>query len=252
MSDSIVLDKCRDLDALLRTKYDAKGGSLGQLAKSVEKKLPIAALLLIRLLTTIRNRKIKDRQNFPFPLEIRYPMIDLDFFEKIHSEIINIIGDSYTNVPTSQAQNLEVGKNEREPSFLIINKHCSKAIDVPWNLDSDSVVEYEVHKGINQKWLLKSVGDGYFILISAFSGRCLSVKDSSQDDWGSICQQEYTGEYNQHWKISELDDGSYSIHARHSQKALDAANLDIKDLVNPIQWTPHEGALQRWWIKLSI
>lgn len=250
-SSDVILDKCRELEELLRRKYGAKGKSLGNLTSSAESKLPIIGTLSMRTLAEIRNKIIKERKQFPVGVNTYLRNIDLAYFEALSSEIINLIGDSDAIIQSHPPESMDILEKNCKFYFLIVNKHCNKAIDVSWDVNDDKIFEYDIHKSINQKWLLKEVDDGYVSLISAFSKKCLSVKDGSQDDWAEICQKEYTGDYSQHWKMTELDDGSYSIRARHSGKGLDAANHGLENSVNPIQWTAHEGDIQRWWIRLS-
>lgn len=137
-------------------------------------------------------------------------------------------------------------------SFLIVNKFNNKALDVSWQRSDDAVYQFDGHKNINQHWHLRDAGEGFVVIMSAYSGKCLDVDGHSEDEGALIHQWNYTGGWNQHWRLHELEDGSYQICARHSGQAMDAASWDVENGVRPVQWGWHGADIQRWWLKPAI
>lgn len=136
-------------------------------------------------------------------------------------------------------------------SFLIINKYNNKPLEVSPQISDHSVYQFDRHKNINQQWQFRDAGDGFVIIMSAYSGKCLDVDGYREDEGAVVHQWKHTGALNQHWRLTELDDGSYNICARHSGHVLDAT-WEKENGVKPIQWSWHGKDIQRWWLKPAI
>ena len=95
--DSFVLDKCKAIADILRSRYGAWGHGLGQLANSVEEKLPISAGLALRRIAVVRNKVIKDRERFP--ITVFRDKIDRNYFDRLASELINSLQPNAAQPP---------------------------------------------------------------------------------------------------------------------------------------------------------
>jgi hypothetical protein len=54
---------------------------------------------------------------------------------------------------------------------------------------------------VNEKWLLNSVGQGYYNIVSAASGKVLDLFHEQSSDGTAVIQWKRTGKKNQLWKI---------------------------------------------------
>lgn len=131
--------------------------------------------------------------------------------------------------------------------YLIVNKNSGKCLDVPWEMESHLVHQWECHKNINQQWVLRKVEESVAI-ISRYTGRCLDVDHGSDEDNAGVSQWKYEGTWNQQWILRQLEDHSYQICARHSEKVLDLVWGSADDGATTTQYHWHGGDNQRWWI----
>jgi alpha-amylase len=93
------------------------------------------------------------------------------------------------------------------------------------------------------------LGDGYYKLTAAHSGKVLDVAGKSTADGANIYQWGYGGGSNQQWKIEPLGNGYYRIVARHSGKCVDVSGVSTADGANIHQWNCHGGDNQAWKIE---
>ncbi|MGN1155388.1 MAG: RICIN domain-containing protein [Agathobacter sp.] len=69
-----------------------------------------------------------------------------------------------------------------------------------------------------QKWILKSLNNGYYKIVSVESNLALSVKSDQVTSVDKpLVQEVYTGEFRQQWSISQTANGSYKIKPRSSE-----------------------------------
>jgi len=74
-----------------------------------------------------------------------------------------------------------------------------------WNFDGNNY----------QKWELTNLNNGYYKIISAYSGKALSVKSGEENTGNSrIIQETYGGYYRQQWKIELTVHGMWRISPR--------------------------------------
>ena len=86
--------------------------------------------------------------------------------------------------------------------------------------------------GDDQKWVVTSLNNGYYKIVSSETGYALSVPSGSETAENvSLVQQAYTGATRQQWKITETANGSYKIKARSSESYTE------KDLVMDVQYS---------------
>ena len=110
-------------------------------------------------------------------------------------------------------------------TYFIKNRQYGRYLQID---DNDTVSDYTTSGAIMeqwdydgedyQKWLLTSLDNGYYKIISVESDLALSVKSaeiSSQDV--ALVQEAYTGAYRQQWKITRTENGSYKIKPRSSE-----------------------------------
>ena len=88
--DSFVLDRCKYLSDILRSRYKATGRALGEMVSSVADELPISAVLGLRRLAEIRNKVAKDRIGFPVKIN-KYEELDKHYFGQLCDEVEAIL-----------------------------------------------------------------------------------------------------------------------------------------------------------------
>jgi hypothetical protein len=135
---------------------------------------------------------------------------------------------------------------------LIINKKSGKCLDVPWEMNSYIVHQWDCHRDINQQWILRKVEGNYVAIISRHTGRCLDVDHASVEDNAGVSQWKYHGGWNQQWVLTQLEDHSYQIRARHSEKVLDLVWGGRDDDATTTQYFWHGEDNQRWWIGAAL
>jgi hypothetical protein len=139
-----------------------------------------------------------------------------------------------------------------EMSYLIINKHSQKALDVAGGSTQNSanVQQFDVHGKKNQQWTFKPSGfhngSPVYLIVNVKSSRALDVKGSSREDGANVVQYEITGNKNQLWQIFRTSGPYYRIQALHSGKCLDVTGWNTKNGGNVAQHNCSEAANQQW------
>lgn len=136
--------------------------------------------------------------------------------------------------------------------FLLTNKKSGKCLDVPWEMNSYVVYQWDCHKDINQQWLLRRIEGNYVVIISRYTGRCLDVDHGSNEDNAGVSQWKYHSGLNQQWVLTQLEDYSYQIRARHSEKVLDVTWGSSDRGATTTQYFWHGEDNQRWWIGAAL
>ena len=118
-------------------------------------------------------------------------------------------GISWVNVPLAQL----IAFHEPKFRFLFLNKESYKALDVGGALRRNKapIKVYTPNNGENQIWEIRHRIGTTCSIVAMHSGKCLEVKDRSNDNSALIQQNEYTGATNQLWEIVSNNDGSYRI-----------------------------------------
>lgn len=130
--------------------------------------------------------------------------------------------------------------------FLIVNKQSGRYLDVTSGFANGRVHQWSGNRGKNQQWILRRTEDKTIVVISAFSRKCLDVEGHSfeRSAWLQVWHQH--GGENQRFTFTQLEDGAYSIAAKHSGLVLDCNSHDDGALIT--QWEWHGGDNQRWYV----
>ncbi len=137
-------------------------------------------------------------------------------------------------------------------TYYITARHSGKALDVAnvSTADGANVHQWSYVGGNNQKWVVTSLGSGYYSIINVNSGKSLDVTGGpgATGDGVNIQQWSYVGGTNQQWQIIDVGGGYYRIMARHSGKCVDVdgGSGATGDGVNVHQWSYAGGTNQQW------
>lgn len=129
---------------------------------------------------------------------------------------------------------------------IITNVETGLAIDNMGTFGSGQTVnQWGVNDGQNQRWLLSQNSDTSWNIISTSTWQALDCPGGSNEENLTMIQWQPTRNNNQRWWIDEQSDGTYKIWNQASQMALDGASAT--DNGAPlIQWGWNGGAQQRW------
>lgn len=130
--------------------------------------------------------------------------------------------------------------------FLIINKQSGRYLDVPCRFKNGKIQQWSGHKSKNQQWILRRAEDKTIVVISALSRKCLDIEGHSFEMPAWLQVWHYHGGDNQRFTFTQLEDGAYSIAAKHSGLVLDCNSHDDGALIT--QWEWHGGDNQRWYV----
>ena len=92
------------------------------------------------------------------------------------------------------------------------------------------------------------LGDGYYKLIHAASGKALSVQDDSSLSGTNVCVSEYLGKASQKWAIIQSGSG-YILMVQSSGCALNVDNAGKEDETNVNQAFPNNASNQLWYFE---
>ncbi|WNG27144.1 hypothetical protein F0U62_26370 [Cystobacter fuscus] len=117
-------------------------------------------------------------------------------------------------------------------------QHSGRVIDVPGASTSDGVALTQFSNwGVdNQRWLLESMGDGFFTLRARHSGKCMDVAGASMTAGTNVVQHTCNGGDNQRFRLLPYGNGYFAIQAKHSNQCLDIAGGSMDDGGSLIQW----------------
>lgn len=104
--------------------------------------------------------------------------------------------------------------------------------------------------GSNQKFEIKSVGNGYYTISNINSGKFLDVEYGNKNVGANIIQYTYNGADNQKWLIKSAGNGFYNIISKCNNLYLDIANGQVKNGANILTWLNHNGNNQKFRIEL--
>src|SRR2546430_7878190 len=106
------------------------------------------------------------------------------------------------------------------------------------------------HRAKNQEWFLRRTEDGSIVILSALSGKCLDIEGRNPEKGAWLLVHNYHAGANQKFTFQQLEDGAYSITAKHSDLVLDCNSNDEGAWVT--QWRWHGGDNQRWYVNPSF
>ena len=134
----------------------------------------------------------------------------------------------------------------REGIHYITNKLTGMAIDSEGNYGwGNSVNQWGLNGGINQRWQISQNSDTSFNIISLSTWLALDCPDGSTEQDIGMIQWLPTRNSNQRWWIDEQSDGTYKIWNQESQLVLDGASSTTNG-ASLIQWGWNGGDQQRW------
>ena len=218
------IDALTDFEEILRTFFSAKGDTSDALIDSTRGRLPNSLIHDLHSVRRARNSLAHRRQQC---LESR------EEFERLCTHIRERL--LWFAAPG--------GAMVRS---RIINKATRKCVDVGWERDDAAVYQCEIHGGVNQHWILRQTTDGFYVIQSWYSGKCLDVSGFSCEPGAPVVLWNYWNGQNQVWSIDQLEDGSHVIRARHSGYVLDLAGGTTQNGPHLMQWDWHRGDSQRW------
>lgn len=137
---------------------------------------------------------------------------------------------------------------DQNKSYVIINKHSGKALDVfDWATEDDApLVQWDRNDLAVQQWEIRDVGSGYLQIESRFSGKLVYVKDKLKTDGAEIVQMRPRSSQAHDWQIIDSGGGYYRIINKNSGKALEVYEWSQQAGAPITQWTYHGGDNQLW------
>lgn len=92
--------------------------------------------------------------------------------------------------------------------YVIFACHSGKCLDVCGGnqVDVTNIIQYDYHDGDNEKWILKDVGDGYYV-VSAYYDKnmCWDIYQASDQNGIPLTICSYNGGLNQKFSFERVD-----------------------------------------------
>lgn len=103
----------------------------------------------------------------------------------------------------------------------------------------------------NQRFTFNPTGDGYFRITPVHSGKAIDISSGSTSDGADAIQWTYAGSTNQQWQLAPVEElpveeGTYTIVARHSGKALEVSGGGTTAGTAVVQSTVDGCNCQQW------
>ncbi|WP_405691680.1 non-reducing end alpha-L-arabinofuranosidase family hydrolase [Streptomyces sp. NBC_01185] len=146
------------------------------------------------------------------------------------------------------AQPAEAATVDPNASYVLVNRHSGKALDV-YNMATDDgarITQWTRNDQIQQQWQFVDSGGGYYRIKSRHSGKALDVYNWSTANGGSIVQWADLNAANQQWRLADSSDGYVRFISRHSGKALEVQGASTADNANTVQYDDWGGTNQQW------
>jgi hypothetical protein len=126
--------------------------------------------------------------------------------------------------------------------------HSQKCMDVPGGSSNavTPIQQFSCTGANNQEWSVESVGNGYYRIVSRFSGMCLDVKGFSQQPHAVVQQYPCNGGDNQSFTFRKVSGDYNLIVAKHSGMCLDVKGASTADLAPIQQYSCHGNSNQQW------
>jgi hypothetical protein len=124
--------------------------------------------------------------------------------------------------------------------------------------DGCNIAMYHNTNSSNQKFTVTYVGNGYYSIVNANSGKCVDVEGSTTKQGANISQFTYFGNPNQLWEIRSAGDGSYYLISKlgdSNSLYLDVQGGSASDGVNVWTWgssSANDGKGQKWYFERMI
>jgi uncharacterized repeat protein (TIGR02543 family) len=132
--------------------------------------------------------------------------------------------------------------------YSIRAKHSGKSLDVAgYSSNAGALVnQWTYLANNNQKWEFVDIGNGYYKIVSAHSGKVLDVVNNANKD---ICQATATGTDSQQWKLEKVG-GYYKIINKYYETVLDVSGESKNNGAGVHLWAYVDKANQLWKIEI--
>ena len=138
--------------------------------------------------------------------------------------------------------------------YIIRSKNSKLVMDVYGGGTEQGVniIQWHFNDGDNQKWILESLGRGYYKISSVLNPRfSLDVFGGGAEAGNRVIQWPWHGGTNQQWKLIVNEDETVSFMSRMAEEnetyyLLDVFGGGMDEGVNVIQWPAHYGDNQKW------
>ena len=125
--------------------------------------------------------------------------------------------------------------------YALFAKHSGRALDVRDRSTNNGARlqqwAFTGSGGANQKWVVASMGNGFWQLRSVLSNMCADVSDLSTNDGAPIQQWSCHGGSNQQFKFESQGDGYFYVRAANSGKCLNVTDVSTADGAGIQQWS---------------
>lgn len=163
---------------------------------------------------------------------------------------VNVAPNSITTYVIDNVTSNKTPVFDRNKVYRIVN-NCdnNKVIDVrdssPEN-SADIVIMDKDNSSTSQNWIFIVNDTGEYYIANVNAAKMLDVPGASKENSVSTKLWQANGDNNQLWKITDLDNGYFSIINKNSNKALGIKNGNIVNGNNIDQYDFHEYDNQQW------
>jgi pectate lyase len=95
------------------------------------------------------------------------------------------------------------------------------------------------------------VSDHFYSIVNYGSGKALDIEGAATGNGGNVIQWTEQGSDNQHFYLTDLGNGYWSLAVAHSGRYVDVSGWSSSDGANIHQWDYHGGNNQQWQLKRS-
>ncbi|KZT30065.1 carbohydrate-binding module family 13 protein [Neolentinus lepideus HHB14362 ss-1] len=128
-------------------------------------------------------------------------------------------------------------------TYKIVNAKAGNVMDLSGG-DDKSIIGYDFHDGVNQKWVIEQQGDGAWTFRSAGSGQYIAIEGVAQDGAPLVVQNEPF-----QWDVwpDEDDPSTFRVFIPNTRQ-----NWDLSDHGNATPgtkvtlWDKWDGENQKW------
>lgn len=137
--------------------------------------------------------------------------------------------------------------------YVLTAQHSGLALDVAGcnPADGAQVQQWTNVGSACQIWRIESLGDGTYRLVNRNSGKVLDVLGASMAGAAPVVQWAWVGGQNQRWRLQPVSPnavaaGTYSVSSAYNGLVMDVSRISPQAGAEVWQWTPLNGANQKW------
>ena len=161
-----------------------------------------------------------------------------------------LIGEFYLNGNTAFAVSTTDNKKTVENGIYIIRTALNEkyVLDIA-GASKENFGNTQIWSNFNannQKFRVKYLGDGYYNIISKYSGKTLDVDSAGTKPGSNVQQYELNNTDAQKWLIKKDEDGYYTIISKCNNLCLDITSANAKDGTNVQVYTQNNTKAQRF------